>query len=184
MRDMLRRTLAGTFLCALSVGAFPALAASAGGLSWTAPAAWKEDAQRPMRAATYKIPAAPGDGEDAELAIFYFGPGQGGGVQENVKRWIGQISQPDGKPSDAVAKTQEKKVGAGLKATFIDVSGTYLGMGGPMAGGKAEKTGYRLLGAIVEGPEGAVFFKLTGPAKTVKATQKAFDAFVGGIKKG
>jgi hypothetical protein len=46
-----------------------------------------------------------------------------------------------------------------------------------------KKTGYRLLGAIVEAPEGNVFFKLTGPAATVGAAQADFDALVGSMKK-
>ena len=35
--------------------------------------------------------------------------------------------------------------------------------------------GYRLIGAIAEGPGGNVFFKLTGPAKTIAAQQKSFE---------
>ena len=42
------------------------------------------------------------------------------------------------------------------------------------------KPGYRLLGAIVEGPEGAVFFKLTGPEKSVTAAEKTFRKMLEG----
>jgi len=35
-----------------------------------------------------------------------------------------------------------------------------------------------LLGAIVEGPHGSVFFKLTGPAKTIEAVSAEFDAMI------
>ncbi len=35
--------------------------------------------------------------------------------------------------------------------------------------------GYRLLGAIVEGPNGSVFLKFTGPAATVARNRMAFD---------
>jgi hypothetical protein len=176
---MLKPSLVLVSLLASSV-----LAASAAGVTWTAPASWKEAPARPMRAATYAIPAATGDSEDAELAVFFFGQGQGGSPQDNVKRWIGQFSQPDGKSSEAVAKSTEKKVGAGLKATFVEVAGTYTGMGGPMATTKSEKPGYKLLGAIVEAPEGAVFFKLTGPTKTVEASRKAFEKMLKDLKKG
>ena len=34
---------------------------------------------------------------------------------------------------------------------------------------------YRMLGAIVEGPQGSIFIKFTGPAKTVAANRAAFD---------
>ena len=46
--------------------AIPAFAESAGALSWTMPATWKAEAARPMRAATYTVPAAKGDTEPAE----------------------------------------------------------------------------------------------------------------------
>jgi hypothetical protein len=124
-----------------------------------------------MRAATYKVPAAKGDTEDAECAVFYFGQGQGGSVDDNLKRWYGQFSQPDGKASDAAAKTKKEKIG-GLPVTTVDLAGTYTGSS--MMGPTTPKPGFRLLGAIVEGPQGPVFFKLTGPAKTVESSRAAF----------
>jgi hypothetical protein len=70
-----------------------------------------------------------------------------------------------------------------LPVTIVDVSGTYKG-GGPMMGQSGgPKAGYRLLGAIVEGPDGEVFFKLTGPAKTVTAAQEEFQAMLKSLKK-
>jgi hypothetical protein len=63
---------------------------SGGGLRWDASAGWKPDAQRPMRLATYTI-AATGDHEGAECGVYYFGPGQGGSIQANLDRWIGQF---------------------------------------------------------------------------------------------
>ena len=67
--------------------------------------------------------------------------------------------------------------------TTVDVSRTFKG-GGPMMGNtSAPKSGYRMLGAIVEGPEGNVFFKLTGPAKTIAAAQDEFQAMLKSLKK-
>ena len=45
------------------------------------------------------------------------------------------------------------------------------------------KPGSKLLGAIAEGPEGAVFFKLTGPKRTVDAARRDFDTLVASLKK-
>ena len=59
--------------------------------------------------------------------------------------------------------------------TTIDTSGAYTGMGGPMMASPKAVPGYRLLGAIVEGPGGNVFVKLTGPAKTIAANQQKFE---------
>jgi hypothetical protein len=152
-----------------------ALADSAGALTWTAPATWKVDAPRPMRAATYKMPAAKGDGEDGECAVFYFGQGQGGSVEANVQRWVGQFE-------GAKAPATKKEKVSGVEVTTLELEGTYTGGGGPM-GPKVTKPGFRLLGAIAEGPEGAVFFKLTGPSKTVEQARAEFQKMVKGIKK-
>jgi len=127
-----------------------------------------------MRAATYIVPAAKGDSEGAECAVFV---NLGGGVQANITRWIGQFETTDGAPK------QKSETINGLQVTTVDVSGTFKG-GGPMMGqSSGPKAGYRLLGAIVEGPEGDVFFKLTGPAKTVAAAQDEFQAMLKSLKK-
>ncbi|WP_171420422.1 hypothetical protein [Corallococcus exercitus] len=161
--------------------AMGASAEEAGGLTWSAPAEWAAQPTRPMRAATYKVPAAKGDAEDAELAVFYFGQGQGGAVDANVKRWVAQFQKPDGKPlEDKDAKTKQEKVN-GLPVTTVEVKGTYAG-GGPMMGPSTPKPNFKLRGAIVEGPEGALFYKLTGPEKTVNGAEKGFRKMVESVK--
>lgn len=167
-------------VCGLMVAGI-ASAEEAGSLTWTAPAEWKTQGERPMRVVTYSIPAAKGDTEGAELAVFYFGAGQGGGVDANVKRWVAQFQKADGSSAEKDAKTKQEKLG-GFPVTTVDVKGTYAG-GGPMMGPANPKPGYRLLGAIVEGPEGAVFFKLTGPEKSVTAAEKPFRKMLEGVKK-
>ena len=164
-------------LLLLSLTSLPLLADSAAGVQWTPPAAWKAQGQRPMRAATYDVPAAAGDAEGAECAVFFFGAGQGGGVQANIDRWLGQFQE---KP--ATAPVGKKQMIGGLSVTTIEHGGTYLA-GGPMSPNKTPKTGYQLVGSIVEAPEGNVFFKLTGPAKSVKAARASFDKMLSSLKK-
>src|SRR5687768_18162204 len=98
------------FFCAalLAVSAASLSAESAAGVRWTAPAGWKAEAARPMRAATYTIPLAAGDQGVAECVVNYFGPGQGGGVDANIERWRGQVLGSDGKP--ATAKIDKRTV--------------------------------------------------------------------------
>lgn len=159
-----------------------AMADSAAGIQWTAPNAWRQEGARPMRAATYSIPAAKGDSEGAECAVFYFGAGQGGSVDANVKRWVAQFETPDGKPLSAPEAKKEKV--NGLAVTRLELQGTYLASMGPMAAaGAVKKPGYKLLGAIVEAPEGPVFFKLTGPAKTVTAAKVDFEKLVRSLRR-
>ena len=173
MRKLLCLCIAATAVSAAAV-----LAESAAGVRWTAPAAWKVEAARPMRAATYSVPLAQGDQGVAECVVNFFGAGQGGGVEANIERWRGQVLGADGKP--AAAKI-DKRTGRGVPITVVDSSGTYTGMGGPMAAGKPVP-GYRLIGAIVEGPGGSVFFKLTGPEKTIAAQQKNFEQLLASIQ--
>jgi hypothetical protein len=167
------------FVAVLAVFTASVFAESAAGMRWTAPASWKAEAARPMRAATYSIPLAAGDQGIAECVVNYFGPGQGGGVDANIERWKGQMLGADGKP--AVAKI-DKRTGRGVPITVVDTAGTYSGMGGPMMAGAKPAPGYRLIGAIVEGPGGSVFFKLTGPAKTIAAQQKNFEQLLASIQ--
>ena len=153
---------------------------TAGGLSWTSPKRWTIGPERAMRAATYTVPAATGDAEDGECAVFFFGPGQGGGVEANIDRWIGQFEQPDGKPSAERAKRKSESID-GIPVATIDLTGTYKG-GGPAMGTSTPKPGYRLLGAIATGPQAGIFFKLTGPAKTVAAAEKEFQTMIASLR--
>ena len=143
-------------------------------VKWTRPARWKEGSSKQMRAATYLIPAAAGDSEDAECAVFL---NIGGGVQANIDRWVGQFEKTDGPPA------QRRETINGLLVTTVDVSGTFKGGGAMMGQSSGPKASYRLLGAIAEAPDGEVFFKLTGPAKTVTAAQNEFQVMLKSLKK-
>ena len=149
---------------------------SAAGLTWTLPVGWSIEAPRSMRIATYSVPAVSGDAEGVECAVYYFGVGQGGGVDANLQRWIGQF-QP------ATRSKRSAKQVNGVRVSLADVSGTYTAHGGSMTQPQGVKPGWRLLGAIAEGPQGAAFFKLAGPAKTVAAASEGFEALVGSLKK-
>jgi hypothetical protein len=150
---------------------------SVAGVAWTVPAGWSGQGPRPMRAATYALPLLPGDSGTAECAVYYFGAGQGGGIEENIDRWVGQIMQPDGSSSADKAKTEKKSKG-GFDVTTVDVSGTYMASMGPRSSSNQEQPGYRMLAAIVEGPDGAVFFKVTGPEKSIAAQESEYDALL------
>lgn len=174
-----RRNLISSWMLAL-LGVGGIAAETTGGLSWDAPAGWASQA-KPMRAANYVVPAA-GGGESGELAVYYFGPGQGGGVEANLKRWIGQFRAADGGPADAAAKRSQKTVN-GIAISLLELDGTYLFKPFPRAPKAVEKPGYRMLAAIAQGPDAPIFFKLTGPAATVQAARAKFDALIGSIRK-
>lgn len=150
-------------------------AANNPGMTWTRPRSWSELPARSMRFATYAIPAVGGDAEAGECAVFHFGADQGGGVDDNIDRWVAQFERA----RDIARAKREQN---GLKISRVSVAGTYLAPSGPMMESTSTKPDFMLLGAIVQGPNGSVFFKCTGPEKTVKAAERDFDAMLGSLK--
>ncbi len=129
-----------------------------------------------MRAAEYGLADAP----DAELGVFYFGADQGGSVEANVTRWVGQFKQPDDKPTEPKRGTRNVK---GVEVALVEAHGNYAGMAMPGGPAPAEIANAELLGAIAKAPQGSVFFKLVGPQAAVERARPAFDALVDSIAK-
>jgi hypothetical protein len=148
---------------------------AAGGIRWVTPAKWTVAEPKPMRKATYVIPASPG-AEAGECGVFFFGKGQGGSVDDNLDRWTKQFE-------GAAAPKRSESTVHGLKVHRMDVSGTYLSPGGPMMQSQGKKAGWRLSGAIVETPEGLVFFKCIGPAATIQGAEKDIDTLIQSVTK-
>jgi hypothetical protein len=150
---------------------------SGGGLSWVVAKSWAPGPSSAMRLATYYLPAAPGDAERPELAVFWFGPTQGGSIDANVARWFSQI---EAGPSDPKPTRSLTRVGT-VPVTLVTAAGSY-SAGTGMGAAPAPKGGTVLRGAMAEGPNGNVFFKLTGPRRSVAAAGKDFDALVASLK--
>lgn len=148
-------------------------------ITWVDPPTFKRvPPPNPMRKASYVVPRAPGDGEDGELSVFYFGAGQGGGTDANVERWVKQFG--DVSPNDVRRADREAN---GLRQHTVELdSGTFSPGMGAMGGGGKPKPNYGLLGGIVEAPSGAYFFKLTGPSKTVAQAKGDFYKLLDSIK--
>jgi hypothetical protein len=70
-----------------------------------------------------------------------------------------------------------------LNIVTVELGGTYRLTAGPMMQLKAKKPGWHMLGAIVEGPSGPVFFKMVGPEKTMAAAKNDFLGMLGTAKK-
>jgi hypothetical protein len=157
------------------------LAALAAGLTFTAPDGWRPGPPASsMRIAELTLPRAPGDSEDAQLIVYYFG-GSGGSVDANINRWVAQMHQADGRPSSAVAKKETRRVN-GLSVSLVDVTGTYVAETSPGSASHHNKPGFRLRAGVVETPKGPYFIKLTGPEKTVARWDAAFGQFIASLK--
>jgi hypothetical protein len=147
---------------------------------WTA-----RNPNREFRLAEYVVPKAAGDTAETLMIVFHFGKGGGGGVEDNVKRWIGLMPQADGSDSTAKAKrnTSDRP---GLKIHTVDVAGTYQDRPFPRATEATPRPNYRMFASIIEttgeGTDGPYFIRLVGPAKTVAAAKAGWDAFIASLK--
>ena len=156
----------------------PSATPGAGGLAWSAglPLLPRTPKSR-MRAAEYGLDGDP----QAELSVFYFGPGQGGAVDANVTRWLGQFTQADGSSTEKKAKRSERTVN-GVQVTMVEATGTYSGgMAMPGAPAPTPEGDAMLLAAIAVGPQGPVFFKFVGKRTSLEAARAAFEGLIASI---
>ena len=155
-----------------------------GGASLEAPATWKR--VQPKSGMVETEFAIPSEGKAADGGPLPPGRmtvmGAGGSVEANIERWCGQFSQPDGGSTKDKSSTKTLKV-AGRDVTLVDIAGTYKDSpGGPFAGGQAiDRPEYRMLAAIVEGPDGNYFLKFYGPAATVEKHADGFRKMIEGM---
>jgi hypothetical protein len=151
------------------------------GLKSTTPATWKEIApESAMRLSQFKLPAAKGDTKDGELVIF---KGLGGSARDNITRWKGQFTPPEGKTADDSSKVTEFKI-AGRDAMLLDIRGTYLFKRRPFdPSEKGEQLpDYRMLALQFDGPSNPYHIKLIGPAKTIEQYKNGFDEWLKNFK--
>lgn len=147
-----------------------------GKLTLTAPEGWKKIQPRVrIIEHEYQIDPVEGDKEKGRMTVM----GAGGSIQDNLDRWIGQFSQPDGSESKDKAKTEKKTV-AGQEVHILDIQGTYKDSPGPFAGGAVtNRPNYRMLAAIIVTPDsGNYFVKFYGPEKTVSENKEKFEKMI------
>lgn len=161
----------------------PSAGATIAGITFSPPGHWQDLGSSGMRQAQYRLDPVAGDPAPGEVNLFYFGPTSGGGVEANLKRWIGQIVLPDGGDPNTVAE-RSTFTADGMPGHIVTLNGTYKSGGGrPMGGETTMLEGYRLVGVVLEGPQGSLFFKLTGPLATAQAMEKDLMAMVKGAHK-
>ncbi|MDX1681006.1 MAG: hypothetical protein R3242_09780 [Akkermansiaceae bacterium] len=99
----------------------------------------------------------------------------GGGLVENLNRWLGQFSLD---PVDADTLETWGKVPVGdYEGIWVEASGTYSpGMGQAPRGEQA------LAGVIVEGEDGLLTIKMVGPIPDVQAQKDALKEFAASLE--
>ena len=168
-------------LLATLLATVPALAGEtvrteAAHLRFSVPATWtRVPAAGDTQAARYRLPPAAGDLAETDLVLLSGAGGQATTADEQLERWYARFTQPDGRPAKVAAAVLRRTID-GLIVTRVDVSGTYVGStSGAVQGGVS---GYRLLGAVVEGDGGPWTFEMLGPKTTVGAGRADLDALL------
>jgi hypothetical protein len=142
-------------------------------LPFAIPAGWTQvPPASSFRVAEFRIAGAEGT-PAAEVAVFNFGPGQGGDADSNIQRWLGTIIQPDGAPSAPVA-TRNRFTAGGWTISYVEVAGTLLPQNMPGAPARPQQEGSRLAGAILESGDTRWFVRITGPDATVAGAVPGF----------
>lgn len=95
----------------------------------------------------------------------------------NLERWIMQFTQPDGSSSADRATMEEFEVN-GMSVYTLEVDGAFADAVSPTMGGGQPQEGFRLLGAIIEGPGGPWQFKMVGPDATIRNAKDSFNAMI------
>jgi hypothetical protein len=140
-----------------------AASSSAAALSWTAPDGWREEAGSGMRLATFTIDR---EGSSATCTIVTLG-GAAGGLEANVRRWMGQLKIADLPPDEFSAfleKQERVKSEGGFDMVLVDL--TELGDAAPDSAS--------MLAAIVTVPNTTAFVKFTGPTVLLKNEKESF----------
>jgi len=106
------------------------------------------------------------DSTPLKAMFYHFGSGQGGSVDANINRWIGQF---EGEPE---VKREELTFGE-TKVVILTATGTYLD-GPPMGGNKTPRPDYQMLASIIVGQDAPVFIKLTGPKAATASIHESF----------
>lgn len=120
----------------------------------------------------FSIPAVKDDKVGGRLTIM----GAGGSIEQNINRWIGQFSQPDGKSTKDRTTIDTLKI-AGQTVYLVNITGNF---NDRRAGLQKD---YRMIAAIIVTEKlGQHFIKLYGPKQTIAANEKKFKSFLDSLK--
>jgi hypothetical protein len=152
-----------------------------GNLQFTLPAKWQiEQVESPARGGQWRVPPLKPDGEGGEVVVFYFGAGVGGSAKENIEAWIGTMSNPEG--HSAASELKHRQSVTGFKISQVVIFGTYNQAVTEPGVPPQMKTNYGLLGAVIDNPQGNIYWRFTGPEALIAATLPLFNKVIDSVK--
>ncbi|HEU5162619.1 MAG TPA: hypothetical protein VFV54_05720, partial [Thermoanaerobaculia bacterium] len=114
------------------------------GITYDLPSGWNRVA--PGSSMRIDQATIPGPAGSADMVLFFFGAGSGGGVQANLDRWAQQVESKE-------PPKQESFDSNGLKVTWLDTSGV-LKPSSMRMGPATDQPKSRMFAAVIEGEGG------------------------------
>lgn len=145
------------------------------GLVMVVPAGWEI---QPVQAgamapkAVYQIPPAKPGEEPGVVRVTHF-PEMKGKDDQNIDRWIAQVTKPDGAAATRADAKIEKTESGNIRLTTVDVSGNV-----KMTMRETAKPDQRMIAAIVDHPKGPHFVVIGGPIASMKTWEPDIMKFL------
>jgi hypothetical protein len=151
-----------------------------GNLKFTIPYRWKiERVESPARGGQWRVPPLHGVGDAGEVVAFYFGPSVGGNAKDNIEAWIGTMFNAEGNPAAAEVKHHQT---GGHQISEVVIFGTYNQVVSLPGVPPLTKPNYGLLGAVIENPQGNIYWRFTGPEPLITANLALFNKVIDSVK--
>ena len=141
-------------------------------LSWQMPEGWSQQAASSMRLASFGV---PGTGATGLCTMVKLGGG-GGGVEANIRRWMGQVNITPPSPEEMTAFIEQQarlRTEGGLEGVLVDL--LPLGDPGPDVPS--------MLAALLPDGETTYFVKLTGPRQLLAGEKARFEIFCRSLRR-
>lgn len=138
-------------------------------LTWVTPQGWAEEKGTGMRMATFTT----ADADPITCTIVSLGGGSGG-VEANVKRWLGQLALniSDEKFAQFMDKQTTLKSAGGFDVRLIDFRPLH------SASDEAQPS---MLAGIIERDEQTIFIKMTGSLRSINQNQEQFKSLLASL---
>jgi hypothetical protein len=151
-----------------------------GDLKFTIPSRWKIGmVESPALGGQWRVPPLHGEGEGGEVVVFYFGPGVGGTAEDNIAAWIGTMFTAEGHPAAALRKHHTT---GGHQISQVVIFGTYNQVVSLPGVPPVPKSNYGLLGAVIENPQGNIYWRFTGPEPLITANLPLFNKVIDSVQ--
>lgn len=138
------------------------------------PPQWREAAGAGLRLATFSIASR----EDAGQCTLVTLPGDGGGIQANVQRWLEQLRLPSfspGEMTDFLSRQAKIQTGSGLPVSVIDFTALNV---------PQERPGPGLMVVMITDAGQTLFVKMSGGKALLRENRKVFFDFCRSLSPG